>query len=81
MVRALAAAALVLNALLYGLSWWPFRALQAYGLHPLWATAIIYAVSVLFLLLLRRRAWRGFVRHPALWFLVLASGLTNVGFN
>ncbi len=79
--KALAAAALVLNALLYGVSWWPFRALQAYGLHPLWATAIIYAVSVLFLLLLRPRAWRGLMRHPMLWFLVLASGLTNVGFN
>ncbi len=79
--RYLAAAALLLNAFLYGVSWWPFRALQAYGLHPLWATAIIYAVSVLFLLMLRARAWQGLVRHPALWFLVLASGLTNVGFN
>jgi drug/metabolite transporter (DMT)-like permease len=79
--KALAAAALVLNALLYGVSWWPFRALQAYGLHPLWATAIIYAISVLFLLALRPRAWRGLLEHPTLWLLVLASGLTNVGFN
>ena len=33
--RALAAAALVLNALLYGVSWWPFRALQELILHGL----------------------------------------------
>ena len=79
--KTLAAAALVLNAFLFGVSWWPFRALQGYGLHPLWATAIIYAVAVLCLLLLRPRAWRGLLNHPPLWFLVLASGLTNVGFN
>jgi drug/metabolite transporter (DMT)-like permease len=79
--KALAAAALLLNAFLYGLSWWPFRALQTYGLHPLWATAIIYSVSVGCLMLMRPRAWHGLLKHPALWLLVLASGLTNVGFN
>ena len=42
--RALAAAALTLNAFVWGVSWWPFRALQSHGLHPLWATAIIYAL-------------------------------------
>ncbi len=54
--KLLAAAALTFNAFLYGVSWWPFRALQDQGLHPLWSTAIIYAFAVLCLVLLRPRA-------------------------
>ena len=79
--KALAATALTLNAFVWGVSWWPFRALQDHGLHPLWATAIIYVFALLCLLVLRPRAWQGFLKHPLLWLLVLASGLTNVGFN
>jgi len=79
--RLLAASALTLNALVWGVSWWPFRALLSLGLHPLWATAFIYLFALLGLGLVRPRAWRGFIQHPALWWLVLASGLTNVGFN
>ena len=79
--RALAAAALTLNAFIFGLSWWPFRALQSHGVHPLWATAMALGSALLCLLLLRPNAWRGLFTHPELWWLVLASGLTNVGFN
>jgi drug/metabolite transporter (DMT)-like permease len=79
--RALAAGALTVNAFVYGLSWWPFRALQEHGVHPMWATAIVYLVVLAFLLLLQPRAWRSLGQHPGLWWLVLASGLTNVGFN
>ncbi|MDO9195107.1 DMT family transporter [Rhodoferax sp.] len=79
--KALAATALTLNAFVWGVSWWPFRALQDHGLHPLWATAIIYVFALLCLLVFRPRAWQGFLKHPLLWLLVLASGLTNVGFN
>lgn len=79
--RALAAAALGLNAFVWGVSWWPFRILQSHGLHPLWATAIIYVFALLCLLVFRPCAWRGFLQHPLLWLLVVASGLTNVGFN
>ncbi len=77
----LAAAALVLNAFIFGLSWWPFRALQSHGLHPLWATAITLGSALICLLLLRPGAWRGLIQHPMLWGLMLASGLANVGFN
>jgi len=77
----LAALGLVLNALVWGISWWPFRELQGYGLHPLWATVIIFVLSLLCLLLVRPGAWRGLLQHPMLWLLMLASGLTNVGFN
>lgn len=75
------ALALMLNAFVWGVSWWPFRQLEGYGLHPLWATALIYAVALLCLVAVRPGAVRGLLRHPALWALVAASGMTNVGFN
>jgi drug/metabolite transporter (DMT)-like permease len=79
--RALPALALVFNAFVWGVSWWPFRELQAHGLHPLWATAGIYLLSLAALLAWRPQAWRGFAGQPQLWLLMLASGMTNVGFN
>jgi drug/metabolite transporter (DMT)-like permease len=77
----LPALSLLLNALIFGLAWWPFRALQSHGLHPLWATAITFGFSLLGLLLVRPGAWRGLLQYPMLWLLVAAAGLTNVGFN
>ncbi len=76
-----AAAALMLNAFVWGVSWWPFRQLQAHGMHPLWATAIVYLVSLGCLLAAAPHAWRGLARHPQLLLLMAAAGLTNVGFN
>jgi drug/metabolite transporter (DMT)-like permease len=73
--------ALLLNALLWGVSWWPLRELQQHGLHPLWSTAIIFMVATAGILLINFKSWRGFVLQPQLWLLALASGLTNVGFN
>ena len=77
----LPAAALVVNAFIWGVSWWPFRELQGLGLHPLWATALVY--GLVFALLLTRFASTlpHFARHPGLWALAIASGFTNVGFN
>jgi drug/metabolite transporter (DMT)-like permease len=75
------ALALVVNAFVWGVSWWPFRELQSAGLHPLWATAFIYLISVTLLLLVWPGAWRGFAGQPQLWLLMLAAGMTNVGFN
>ena len=77
----LAALALVFNAFVWGVSWWPFRQLENLGLHPLWATVLIYAVAVLAITLARPAAWRELLTHPALWLLVLASGTTNAAFN
>jgi drug/metabolite transporter (DMT)-like permease len=73
--------ALVVNAFVWGVSWWPFRELQRQGLHPLWATALIYLVSMACLLAIRPQAWPGFRGQPLLWLLMAAAGLTNVGFN
>lgn len=77
-------AGLLLNALVWGLSWWPFKQLQAQGLHPLWATAAVFGLAFAAIVLWCRwrhislRTWRP---HPRLWLLLVASGLTNVGFN
>ena len=75
------ALALIFNALVWGLSWWPFRQLEAAGVHPLWATALIYTVAVAVITLARPAAWRELASHPTLWLLVLGSGSTNAAFN
>ena len=77
----LAASALVVNAAVWGVSWWPFRELQHQGLHPLWATAAIYLFVTVGMLVLYASALKSLLANPALWWLALASGLTNVGFN
>ncbi len=79
--KPLAAAALVLNAFVWGVSWWPLRELQNTGLHPLWSTAMVYVLVLIALLVLRFNSWRAFASCPQLWLLALMSGLTNVGFN
>jgi drug/metabolite transporter (DMT)-like permease len=77
----LAAAALTFNAFTWGLSWWPFRQLDQLGLHPLWATVLIYALAVVVISSVKPAAWRELAATPALWVLVLASGTTNAAFN
>jgi drug/metabolite transporter (DMT)-like permease len=73
--------ALMLNAFTWGVSWWPFRWLEAQGLHALWATVLIYAVAVAAISAWQPSAWGELLRTPALWWLVLASGTTNAAFN
>ena len=75
------ALALTFNALVWGVSWWPFRQFEAAGLHPLWATVVIYLLAVAVIGVARPAAWRELATHPALWVLVLASGTTNAAFN
>jgi len=72
---------LCFNALVWGLSWWPFRQLQTLGLHPLWATVVVYLVAVVVISVARPATWRHLVRTPALWLLLVASGTTNAAFN
>ena len=49
--------ALLCNALLWGLSWWPFRSMHAAGLHPLWATAVMYTLVCAVMLSRAQAAW------------------------
>ena len=74
-------AALLFNAFVWGLAWWPFQRMHQAGLHPLWATAFMYAVVLLALLAWRPTLWAQVRQHPELWLLALASGLNNVAFN
>jgi len=69
------------NALVWGLAWWPLRRLQAFGLHPLWATVLVYLLAVAAIVVARPDALRQLVRTPALWVLLVASGTTNAAFN
>ena len=77
----LAVMALVLNALVWGISWWPLRELQAHGLHPLWSTVLIYLLAAIGVLVWKPQSWRGLLQHRGLLLLLVASGMTNVGFN
>lgn len=69
------------NAVVWGLSWWPFRQFQAAGLHPLWTTVVLYLISLAVVVATRPGAWTEFRRTPALWLIMLAAGTTNTTFN
>ncbi|RTD91315.1 DMT family transporter [Variovorax atrisoli] len=75
------ALALLLNAFVWGVSWFPFRQIAGHGLHPLWTTCLIYTAIAVLMGVLRRHAWKGFAAFPMLAVLGLAAGFTNVGFN
>lgn len=79
--RVAPALALLFNAFVWGVSWWPFRQLQAFGLHPLWATALVYVGAIVAITVWRPYSWRQLRQAPALWLLVLAAGTTNAAFN
>jgi drug/metabolite transporter (DMT)-like permease len=76
-----AALALVFNGLVWGVSWWPFRQLESQGLHPLWATVVIYLPAVALIMAFRPHALGQLVNRPMLWLLALAAGVTNAAFN
>ena len=76
-----AALALIFNGLVWGLSWWPFRQLESQGLHPLWATVVIYVPAVMAILAFRPHALSQLLNHRMLWLLALAAGVTNAAFN
>lgn len=80
-VPAAALACLLFNAFVWGVSWWPFRQLNALGLHSVWATGFAFLFSTIVLSVWRPLAWPGLVRRPRLIWLVLAAGATNVAFN
>ena len=73
--------ALLVNAFVWGVSWWPFRRLQEAGLHPLWATTVVYLLSAAVIAAWRPRSLRQLAGTPALWLICVASGTTNATFN
>jgi len=73
--------ALLFNATIWGLSWWPLRHLSERGLHGLWATAIVFLIGSIGIALIRRSAIGELIKDRRLWVLALAAGLTNACFN
>ncbi len=73
--------ALLLNATVWGLSWIPFRALDGLGMHSLWTTTWIYALSAAVVLARYPAALAQTFSSPWLVLLALAAGLTNACFN
>jgi drug/metabolite transporter (DMT)-like permease len=73
--------ALVLNAFVWGVSWWPLRELQGEGLHPLWSSAVTYLLGAMVMLCAMPKVLAEFLQHKHLWILALAAGTTMVGFN
>ena len=69
------------NALVWGLSWWPFRQLEGQGIHPLWATVLVYVPTAVVIAAVRPRAVGQLLRSRSLWVVMLAAGATNAAFN
>ena len=76
-----AAVAALVNATVWGVAWYPLQWLQAHGVPSLWTTVFVFAACTLLVLAVRPGAWRRLVAAPALFWVCLASGLTNVCFN
>ncbi len=74
-------AGLLLNALTWGVSWLPLRYLQSMGLHPLWATAVFFALGGFLITLWQPKAWLAIGRSRSMWWLTVAAGTTNAAFN
>ena len=80
--RPLAVGALVFNATTWGLAWWPIRLLSEAGLHPLWATSLVYTAATIGIAIAFRATLLDGLRNArGLGWLLLASGLTNASFN
>ena len=76
-----AAFAALINATVWGVSWFPLHWLEAHGVPALWTTLLIFAACTMLIWVVRPGAWRHLVTSPQLIWVCLASGLTNVCFN
>jgi drug/metabolite transporter (DMT)-like permease len=79
--RVLPIAVLLVNALIWGLSWWPLKALQEEGWHPLWCTTLVFLMGTVVIAVAKPGAVAGVCRSPLLLILGLAAGFTNGAFN
>ena len=89
----LAHLALVFNALIWGVSWLPYKWLESQGLSILWATALAYMLATGALAAARPKALasvlgisslgtnQGLTLAQGLWVMGLFYGLTNTCFN
>ena len=77
-----AALGALINASVWGVSWYPLKWLEAHGIPSLWATWFVFGTCALVVLIARPSAakllWQN---RTTLGWLVLASGMTNACFN
>jgi drug/metabolite transporter (DMT)-like permease len=79
---ALAIFGALINATIWGLSWYPLRWLEARGVPALWATWFIFSACMASVLIVRPGSVKLLWQHRrTLSWLVLASGMTNACFN
>ena len=72
----------LINATIWGLSWYPLKWLEAHGIPSLWATWFIFSACAIAVLVARPAAAKLLWQHHAtLGWLVFASGMTNACFN
>jgi drug/metabolite transporter (DMT)-like permease len=83
-----AIAALLTNAMVWGLSWIAFRFLSERGVHSLWATSMMYSLVVIgigMLFAYQVRSKLDLSRAPKPWValaaLMVSAGITNCAFN
>jgi drug/metabolite transporter (DMT)-like permease len=72
--------AIMLGASVWGVAWYPLRALAALGVTGTAASALTSAAACLFVLVVRRRAVATLSWHWLVPLLALTSGVTNLGF-
>jgi drug/metabolite transporter (DMT)-like permease len=79
--RISAVAGLLTGALVWGLIWFPYRALEERGLSGLQATGVTYAVALVLALVLFRGRLGGLLRPDLILVLIgLAAGWTNLAY-
>ena len=76
-----AAFAALINASVWGVSWFPLQWLERHGVPSLWTTFFVFSACTALVLVVRPGALRRSLVEPKLLWLMAASGLTNVCFN
>lgn len=75
-----ALASLFAGAFVFGLIWFPYRALRDVGVDGVSSTTLSYALALVFGLLLWRRSLAGWRWQWSLFWLALAAGGCNIGY-
>jgi len=75
-----AVAALLTGAVVWGLIWYPYRALAAAGISGVVSSALTYGIALIAALIAFRRIWRGFRPSWMLLWIGLAAAGCNLGY-
>lgn len=75
-----ASLSILLGASVWGIAWYPYRLLAAWGLGGMKAAAVVSAVAAVLAVLVLRRQLRGLRWSWLFVAIALAAGITNAGF-